>query len=62
MEALKRLYFAFCKRWGPERLTVSAWAWKHQRTGLIRVIDAGAVLFKGEYHHCFNQHRREAAK
>lgn len=55
-----RLYVRLCKRYGPEGFTLSAYAWK-SRSRWVRVIDAGFVLFKGQYHHCEQQHLRETA-
>lgn len=61
MRHLCALYLLACRRWGPGGMTLSAYAWKVQ-SRWVRVIDAGAVLFRNEYHHCEAQYRNETSK
>lgn len=56
--SLCRLYLTLCRRFGPGGLTLSAYAWK-RRSAWVRIIDAGAVLIRLEYHHCREQFMRE---
>lgn len=60
-----RFYLSFCKRWGPRRLTFSAWAWAvFTETGDSYWRDRfdGALLFwRGERDHCKSQFQRESA-
>jgi hypothetical protein len=60
---MKRLYRVVCKRWGPEKLTLSAYAWKYaQETGNTfwrDRIDGLFLLLIGQKNHCQQQHQRE---
>lgn len=60
---MKALYFALCKRWGPEGMTYSAHAWKvAQETGNTfwrDRIDGAWLLFGGGHNHCQSRFQRE---
>lgn len=60
---MRKLYIAFCRRWGPDRMTFSAWAWKHaQETGSPfwrNRIDGLFLLIAGQANHCQAQFQRE---
>lgn len=60
-----RLYRAASKRWGPDGLTLSAFAFKYaQETGNVfwRVkVDAIFMLLTGQEQHCQQQYQRERA-
>jgi hypothetical protein len=51
-----RLYFLACKRWGPDRMTISAWAWVYARetgdTFYRDRIDGLILLLTGGRNHC----------
>lgn len=63
MRPLCKLYYALCRRWGPRRMTFSAYAWaKFQETGNTFWRDRfdGLILFwRSERDHCQSQHKRE---
>lgn len=63
MTRICKLYLWICKRYGPGKLTLSAWAWKHaQETGntLYRDRIDGLFLFlMGQRNHCQAQYQRE---
>lgn len=60
-----RLYRAASRKWGPQGLTLSAFAFKHaQETGDVfwrDLIDAVAEFF-GDYRHCESSFRRERGR
>lgn len=60
---MKRLYVLACRKWGPDGLTFSAYAFKRaQETGHVfwRVrIDGLFMLLAGQEQHCQQQHQRE---
>lgn len=60
---MRRLYLAICKRWGPERLTLSAYAWKKaMATGdhSMRIrIDGLFMVLTTQCGHCQQQFQRE---
>lgn len=62
---MRRMYVAFCRRWGPDGYTLSAWAFKHsQETGdvwLRNRIDGLFLLLIGQSQHCQAQYQRERA-
>jgi hypothetical protein len=66
MEAVKRLYFAICKRWGPEGMTLSAWAYQREIDGrgylLREFIDDFFLCFLDQEDHCFRQYLRETTQ
>lgn len=55
MKRICRLYLWLCRRWGPDGLTLSAWAWKTQ-SKWRPVIDR---LFFWQDGHCRTQFERE---
>lgn len=60
---MQKLYLYLCKRWGPGRLTFSAYAWKvFITTGSTfwrDRIDGLMLLIRGEHQHCYQQWQRE---
>ena len=61
---LCRLYLRFCKRFGPDNLTYSAYAWKLHQTGdcfWANRIDGVFLFFLGQRGHCEAQFLRESA-
>lgn len=60
---MRKLYVAFCRRYGPGGLTLSAWAWKHaQDTGNVwfrNRVDGLFLLLAGQANHCQAQYQRE---
>jgi hypothetical protein len=65
MRAVCRFYKAFCRRWGPRRMTVSSWAWTHaQETGNAwprNRIDGFFLFWLGQANHCQSCYQRETA-
>lgn len=60
---MRRLYRSLCQRFGPEGLTLSAYAWKvFATTGDTfwrNRIDGLWLLLFGQEGHCQSQHQRE---
>jgi hypothetical protein len=58
-----RLYVRFCRRFGPRRMTFSAWAWVHARetgnTFFRDRIDGLFLLLAGNRNHCQAAFQRE---
>lgn len=61
---MKRLYLAFCRKWGPDGLTFSAYAWKvfitTGDTFWRDRIDGLFLLLFSQRQHCQAQYQREA--
>jgi hypothetical protein len=60
---MQRLYLWICKRWGPDKLTLSAYAWKRametgDHSARIR-LDGLFMLLKKQQGHCSSQYQRE---
>ena len=60
---MRRLYFLACKRFGPRKLTLSAWLWAREMEGrghfLRELIDDAFLVWRGEEDHCAKQYLRE---
>ena len=60
---MRRLYYLACKRFGPRKLTLSAYAWaRFKETGNSYWrdrIDGVALFFRSERDHCQGQFQRE---
>jgi hypothetical protein len=61
---MKALYVRICHRWGPQGLTISAWAWQLSReedgsAWLRNRIDGLFLLLTGASNHCQAQYQRE---
>jgi hypothetical protein len=62
---MKAFYVRWCRKYGPDGLTISAWAFKHSRdTGSVWVrnrIDGIFLLLAGQANHCQAQFQRESS-
>lgn len=58
MRLVCRFYLMACKRWGPDGLTFSAYAWKTD-SRLVPVIDRIFLTLRNEPFHCRAQYFRE---
>jgi hypothetical protein len=59
---MKRLYVSICRKWGPEGLTLSAYAHKLAKAGRPfwrDRIDGAFLLFFSQHQHCQQQWQRE---
>lgn len=63
---MKRYYLAFCRRWGPEGITLSAWAWKRflltGDTWLRDRIDGASLFWGFGANHCQASYQRWRAR